>query len=163
MSEEKGSKELALDPKSANLTGPVYPRPSHPWIPGPIISEPDPVIKVLPAGIVRALPACESGRAFLELQNDTEGRVKIDNALAMFHEAGPATDLLRTWVELKPEEHRRVEITEALRGSMPGTSGTWRFRILLALNPEPRLQPGPGAYRAALTDGRFEEFTADRS
>ncbi|GEM_PF-5094853 len=168
MSVESKSKEIAERQLPSGLEESDLPRPRQPWKPGPIISEPDPVNKALPAGIVRAVARSENGRAFLDLQNDTDARIEVRN-LRLYGPSGHRTRIgpeATYTVALDKGEVRRLDVTDMLKEwiahSSLNPSGTFHFRIQMHFDPEPRLQPSlVGAYKAVQKDGNIEVFRAD--
>lgn len=176
MSAERDSKETVVKEAPAQSRSPEYPRPEHPWKPGPLISVPDKVIKSSVGGIVRALPSFENGWAFLDFRNETDTKIEIQHAFYMvtrgwnlsglqWAPGGNGARLLGRSVVLNSLESHKENVTvalgEALRAENAPENGTFRFQIKLVLDPDPPSQPGPGKYKVVLTNGSIQDFSAD--
>jgi hypothetical protein len=147
------------------------------WKPGPLISTPESANKaLLPSGFVRVLPASKGGHAYLEFRNETDARrIKVQNAICLIPRGGYAAASLWQGIQLldnpillgKGEEGiMQTDITGSLKNAINNAYGSldgiFLFRIRLDLEPEPWQQSAPGAFKASLKGGQFDEFSADR-
>ncbi len=173
MSEERDTRQFGAKDPSTSFEASQHSQSKNLWTLGPVISQPDSVIKApsKSTGIVRALHTFESGRASLHLKNESDIKIRVDNALCLIgSEVGRGANLLRganlsnESIILRPGEDFPVDVTEALVRAAKAIgldNGILRLQILLVLEPEPAGQPGPGSYVVVLRDGRVEEFKRD--
>lgn len=115
--------------------------------------------------IIRALPSTDSGKALLELYNDSADSVTVSNALVCSSPAGGTMAPLIDWpIQLPPGKSKTVDVTQALLRIFNDPNQEpprkKQFQILLDLDPAPSGQPAPGLYTASCKNGQFTRFSS---